>query len=78
MYTINTPHDLRVHSYRKRLIDIDNINAKAAIDGLVLTGLLQDDSPQYIKKITYTQEKCGENDRERTKFIFTEVKDGEV
>lgn len=48
---------IHVHSIRKRLADADGISAKAVIDGLVLTGLLPDDSPQYVKEVTYSQEK---------------------
>lgn len=48
---------IHVHSIRKRLTDADGISAKAAIDGLVLAGLLPDDSPKYVKQVTYSQEK---------------------
>lgn len=54
------PHQrfsIHVHSVRKRLADADGISAKAAIDGLVLAGLLPDDSPKYVKAVTYSQEK---------------------
>jgi hypothetical protein len=54
-------HDTRlsihVHSVRKRLADADGISAKAAIDGLVLAGILPDDSPKYVKEVRYSQEK---------------------
>ena len=46
-----------MHSIRKRLTDADGVSAKAAIDGLVLAGILPDDSPKYVKEVTYSQEK---------------------
>lgn len=48
---------IHVHSIRKRLTDADGISAKAAIDGIVHAGILKDDSPQYVKEVTYSQEK---------------------
>lgn len=53
----DTRLSIHVHSIRKRLTDADGISAKAAIDGLVLAGLLPDDSPKYVKEVTYSQEK---------------------
>ena len=48
----------RVHVYskRRRLCDPDGISAKAAIDSLVVTGLLPDDSAKYIKEVSFSQE----------------------
>ena len=53
----NSPVSIHVHSIRKRLTDADGVSAKAAIDGLVLSGLLPDDSPKYVSKVSYSQEK---------------------
>lgn len=53
----DTRISIHVHSVRKRLTDPDGISAKAAIDGLVLAGLLPDDSPKYIKEVSYSQKK---------------------
>jgi len=53
----NTPVSIHVHSIRKRLTDADGISAKAVIDGIVLSGLLPDDSPKYVKQVSYSQEK---------------------
>jgi len=56
-----TRHDplrcIRVQSYRKRLTDADGASAKAAIDGLVLAGILIDDSAEYVESVSYSQEK---------------------
>ena len=56
-----TPQDtcrcsISVHSKRKRLADPDGISAKAAIDGLVLAGVLVDDSCKYVSEVRFTQE----------------------
>lgn len=49
---------LHIHSRRKRLCDADGISGKAVIDGLVHAGLLQDDSPKFVEKVSYSQEKA--------------------
>ncbi len=51
---------IKIVSYRKRLIDIDNISGKAAIDGLVHAGILEDDSPEYVSEVTFRQIKSDE------------------
>lgn len=56
----DTPVSIHVHSIRKRLADADGISAKAAIDGIVNSGLLRDDSPQYVRKVSYSQQKGSE------------------
>jgi len=53
----HTPVHIRIHSVRKRLCDADGISAKAAIDGIVKAGLLQDDSTKFVKEVRYSQEK---------------------
>ena len=53
---INTPVSINVHSVRKRVGDVDGISAKAAIDGLITGGLLRDDSPRFVNRVSYTQE----------------------
>ena len=59
--TQDEPHDSRfsihVHSRRKRPTDADGVSAKAAIDGIVNAGILKDDSPKEVKKVSYSQEK---------------------
>jgi Holliday junction resolvase RusA-like endonuclease len=50
--------------------DADGISAKAAIDGLVHAGLLKDDSPKYVKEVSYSQEK---GEPEETIITLTEV-----
>jgi len=53
---------IHIHSKRKRLTDADGISAKAAIDGLVHGGLLQDDSPQFVQEVSYSQNKAKEEE----------------
>jgi hypothetical protein len=45
------------------------VSAKAAIDGLVLAGFIEDDSPKFIKEVSYSQEKVSKGEAEET-FIF--------
>ena len=52
-----TPCRLHFHSVRKRLADADGISGKACIDGIVHAGLLPDDSAEYVKEVSYSQEK---------------------
>ncbi len=62
--------DIHIHSKRKRLVDPDGISAKAVIDGLVLSGLLADDTPEEIRNVTYSQEKAKD---EETIITVTEA-----
>ena len=68
--TFDAPVCIHVHSIRKRLADSDGISAKAAIDGLVDTGLLTDDSPKEVKQVSYSQEKT--TGEEKTIITVTE------
>jgi len=68
-------HDSRisihVHSVRKRLTDPDGASAKAVIDGLVIKGLLFDDSAKFIEKVTYSQRKTKKEENEVTFVTLT-------
>lgn len=57
MQKISSPVDIHVHSKRKRLADADGLSAKWVIDAIVKSGILRDDSPEYVKTVTYSQEK---------------------
>ena len=63
---LDTPCRLHIHSRRHRLVDADGVSAKAAIDGIVHAGLLEDDSAQHVKEVTYSQEKIGKREIEET------------
>ena len=71
---LDSPCDLHFHSLRHRLADPDGLSAKAVIDGLVLAGIFQDDSAQYIKKITYSQEKIAGDKMEITVVTIEDAK----
>lgn len=68
--TFNTSTHLEIIHHRKRPTDPDGCSAKAAIDGIVATGILPDDSAKWIEsiKITVIQSVV-----EKTIFRFTEV-----
>ena len=48
---------IHVHHKTKRLADSDGRSCKAVIDGIVLAGLLRDDSPRFVKEVSQSQEK---------------------
>lgn len=52
----DTRASIHIHSKRKRLADPDGISGKAAIDGLVMAGVLVDDSCKYVSEVRFTQE----------------------
>lgn len=68
----SSPVRISIHSKRKRLTDADAVSAKAAIDGLVCAGLLKDDSPEFVKEVSYSQEKVTAEEEE-TIITLTEV-----
>jgi hypothetical protein len=48
--------NIHVHHKSNRSADPDGRSLKAAIDGLVETGILAGDSTKFIKKVTQSQE----------------------
>jgi hypothetical protein len=66
----DTPCSIHIHSIRHRLADIDGISVKACIDGLVHAKVLQDDSPKYVKEVTFSQEK---SDVEKTIITIKKI-----
>ena len=69
----NTPVRIHIHSKRKRLADCDGISGKAALDGLVACRLLWDDSTEYVKEVTHSQEKT--KGPEVTEITITALED---
>jgi len=63
---LDTPCRIHIHSRRHRLTDPDGISAKAAIDGIVIAGILPDDTAKQIKEITFSQEKIPKSEIEET------------
>lgn len=58
--------NIHIHSKRRREADADGVSAKAAIDGLVHGGILQDDSPKYVSNVSYSQSKAESGEDEET------------
>ena len=69
----NTRVDITVVHYRTRLADPDGISCKAAIDGLVMCGILKDDSAKEIGEIRQRQIKVNNPSEEKTEIVITEV-----
>jgi Holliday junction resolvase RusA-like endonuclease len=65
---INARAKIVVTSYRHRLVDVDGISIKAAIDGLVHAGVLVDDGPEYVREVVLRQRKAS---KERTVIKIT-------
>lgn len=57
--------------YRNRLVDPDGLSVKACLDGLVLAGILRDDSASCIEEIRHRQIKSND---EKTVIEIEEVK----
>jgi Holliday junction resolvase RusA-like endonuclease len=70
----NTPVRITVISYRSRLADADGVSAKAAIDGLVHSGILKDDSPKEVVEVRHVQHKVKNKEDERTEIEIEAVK----
>ena len=47
---------IHVHSRTKRLADADGRSCKSVIDGLVEAGILEDDNPKCVWKVSQSQE----------------------
>ena len=63
---LDSRFNITVISYRKWKHDPDGISVKACLDGLVRAGLLQDDSTEEIKKVTFESRKCEKDEEEGT------------
>lgn len=68
---LDSPCRIHIHSRRYRLADPDGISGKAAIDGLVHSGILPDDSTRYVQEVTYSQSKVKTVDQEETEIIIS-------
>jgi Holliday junction resolvase RusA-like endonuclease len=62
---------IHIHQKRKRLVDVDNVYAKAVVDGLRCSGIIEDDAPKNVESVTFSQEKSV--DKEETAITITEV-----
>ena len=71
----DSPVGITVTSYRKRLCDADGVSFKAALDGLVHCGVLQDDSTEFVKEIRYKQVKVNSSTEEKTVIEIQAIDD---
>lgn len=69
--TFNTPVRINIYSTRIRETDIDGISGKAALDGIVKSGILADDSPDQIE--SYQIHKPTISSEEKTVIEITEI-----
>ena len=68
---LDTRVSVHVHSRRFRLADPDGISAKAVLDGLVIAGVLTDDSAKEISSVSHSQEKISKKDGQQEETIIT-------
>jgi len=68
---LGTPCRVHIHSKRFRLADPDGISAKAVIDGIVISGLLSDDSTSEIAEVSYSQEKVSKAKGQMEETLIT-------
>jgi len=66
---LDTRVNIHINSLRYCFADPDGISAKAAIDGLVHAGILQDDSAREVAEITYSQERISKKDAQEVTII---------
>lgn len=56
---------IRIHSYRCRLADVDGISGKAVLDGLVLAGIIANDTTKEVKEVLFSQTKVKNESEEK-------------
>ena len=69
----DTQVSVRVHSYRTRLVDVDGVSAKYAIDGLVMGGIIANDTTKEVCEVIYTQTKVKNKSQEKTEITIERV-----
>ena len=57
---------LRFVGYRHRLCDADGQSGKAVLDAIVREGFLQDDGPNSVERVEFTQTKISKDEEEKT------------
>jgi hypothetical protein len=62
----DSPVSIRIHSFRCRLADCDGVSGKAAIDSLVMCGVIKDDTTKEVSEVTYSQTKVKNKNEEKT------------
>lgn len=71
----NSPVDIFVNHYRTRLLDQSNLNAKAAEDAIVASGVLRDDSLKEVREVRHRQIKVKDYSEEKTVIMIRPVGD---
>jgi len=66
---LDAPADIQVISRRKRLCDTDAPVFKWVLDGIVDTGILKDDTPEFVNHIAFRRPEIAET--EETEIIIT-------
>lgn len=69
----DSPVYIHVCSYRHKLADTDGVSAKAAIDGIVASGLLKDDNAAWVDEVRYRQIKIPGTEEEKTIITLEEI-----
>ena len=70
----DTQVGIRIHSYRTRLVDVDGVSAKYAIDGLVMGGIIANDTTKEVREVIYTQTKVKNKSQEKTEITIERVR----
>jgi len=61
---------ISVLSRTYRLADEDGRSIKAAVDGIREAGILEDDSPEFVKKVSHSQERTTGDEETIIEIIF--------
>ena len=64
---------IHIHSKTHKLADADGRSCKASLDGLRQAKVLEDDSPQFVKEVSHSQEQISTSEQEETIIEITEV-----
>lgn len=64
---------IHVHSRTKTLADEDGRSIKAAVDGLRKARILEDDSPEFVKEVSQSQEITDGDEETIIDVIFKEA-----
>lgn len=70
---LDSPINIFLLSKRHRLTDPDGISIKAVLDGIVLAGILSNDTAKEIKGIFFSQEKISKEFPEETIIELVEI-----
>jgi Holliday junction resolvase RusA-like endonuclease len=73
---LDTRVNITVISYRKRRHDPDGVSVKAVLDGLIQRGILEDDSTDQVKEVTFKSCIIGKDEDEKTEVLINSVNKG--